>query len=148
MTEVSYENMGQRLAEILPELAQNYGEALKDFGPDVGQHVIYGQVLNPYLRTLLKERRDTDRVRAVFEFLEQLAAHEDWRVQNVVSVTVLESFVCEEEVVKVAKEFMGPNLLRLLGELTEHLNNIRRYHERGKSGKLRTLTRRLLRRPS
>ena len=116
MPELTYEDLSERLVTTLPELQRAYDELLswsRDGKP--GPHVVYGDVLNPYLITLLETHSDEEYevLRRIFDFLEVLANHEDKLVRQVAAVTVLERLWGLGDRWKVAQTFMGPETRRL-----------------------------------
>src|SRR5688572_4988915 len=120
MESVHYDEASDQLVEHIPELKQAYESELrwwKDERP--GPHVIYGDILNPYIDRLL-EVGDSDALRRVFSFLELLSTSEDVRVQEIVAVTVCEYLGGFPERLRLAKQFMGPATLR-------HSNDIERF---------------------
>src|SRR5678815_2885112 len=87
---ITYENVSDVLVEHVPELKEQYQEELKWWGDQrPGPHVVYGDILNPYLDRLLQSG-DEAKLRQVFEFVEMLAGNPDSRVQELVAVTICE----------------------------------------------------------
>ncbi len=88
---LTYWNLVDHLLAEVPELRPAYGEELKLWLPDKpGPHVVYGNLLTPYLIELLEQNTDTATLRRVFSFLEQLAASSDRHVKDVAGASVLE----------------------------------------------------------
>jgi len=114
---LSYERVIDQLIYSVPELAEPYDVEMawwKEERP--GPHVIYGNLLNPYLDRLL-QTGDHASLRHVFEFLERLAQSKDTRVQDLVAVTVCEHLVNEMKQLGKAKTFMGPATLKLCADI-------------------------------
>ena len=66
---IRWENLSAVLIECLPELKDEYEQELRDWMPDSpGAHVVYGDLLNPYLDHLLALGDDVSLER-VFVFL-------------------------------------------------------------------------------
>ena len=123
MTEITYQNLGDKLVEAVPELRPQYEQELKWWGEEeAGAHNIYGDVLNPVLISLLKsEPKSQDQeetLKRVFAFLEELANHDDPNVQDVVGATVLERLFGVGELQR-ARSYMGPRTLQMSRELEE-----------------------------
>jgi hypothetical protein len=109
---VRYEDVSDKLMEHVPELREAYEAELKWWGNDQpGPHVVYGDVLNPYIDRLLQSG-DQAALRRVFAFLEILSCCEDQRVQELVAVTVCEHLGDDEERLRDARRFMGPATLK------------------------------------
>ena len=120
---VTYETMCGDLANLLPVLKAKYDASVaswhKETGHVPGPHVIYGEVLNPYLVSLLESGSEWVQLRRVFDFLEHLATSEDKRVVDVVNATVLEYIHKDAKWVERARGYMGPTLLMMLESIIE-----------------------------
>lgn len=114
--EITFENMSARLVEAIPELRDSYKKELawwRDEKP--GAHNIYGDVFTPHLVSLLKTEGNEDKLTQAFQFIEELANHEDDRVQEVVAVTILEYlWGHEHHLLTRARRFMGGMTMGLL----------------------------------
>lgn len=118
MSEITFDNMSYKLVEAIPELRQERGEDLEYWKSHMNMaHIIYGDVLNPFLISLLESGEKEELLKRIFAFLERLANHEDVRVREVVSVTVCERLGNEKEWIERARKYMGPNTLRLCHEV-------------------------------
>ena len=109
---VSYEETSEKLLEYVPELRESYEAESRWWGSDKpGPHVVYGEVLNPYIDRLL-ESGDEARLGSVFAFLELLSCSADKRVQELVTVTVCEHLGTNPELLRKARRYMGPATLK------------------------------------
>ena len=116
-TAVTYDNVSDRLIEHIPELSEAYEAALEWWGNEKpGPHVVYGDILNPYIDRLLQSG-DEPSLRRIFHFLEKLSRSEDQRVQEIVSVTVCEQLTNNKERLQEARRFMGSATLKLSDEI-------------------------------
>jgi len=105
---ITYDNVSDVLAEYVPELKEAYQGELRWWGDQrPGPHVVYGDILNPYLERLLHSG-DEAKLRQVFEFVERLAGNPDERVQELVAVTICEYLGGDAERLSAARRFMGP----------------------------------------
>jgi hypothetical protein len=119
-SEVRYEDMTDLLVARVPELRKEIDEIRDWWAPEVpGQHVVYGDVLTPYLERLLQTGEHEERLRYLFTFLEELAENPDVHVQEVVVVTILEYLLGHSHLLAKARELMAPNTLAMSYEL-EH----------------------------
>lgn len=113
---VTWDTLESDLNSHLPVLRERY-RAQKDWWEDepIPQHVLVGDVLLP---TLLQLTRDTrwSEVEQLTQFLELLAISEDVRLQEVVSVTVLEFLEGEPAAIDALRRRFGHGTLRLLEE--------------------------------
>ena len=123
-----YEKPGEALTAIVPELRQQYKELIKWYdGEFPGAHVIYGDVLNPFIDTLLDEIGTSDErpetkeiLRRIFAHLETLSEDPDKQVQEVVAVTVCEYIGGHKERLFKAKGFMGPKTRKISEEVEDY----------------------------
>ena len=106
-----YKQINEALVDALPELRDKYEEELAAWGEEMGPHVIYGDLLNPYLAQLLDapdDRRTNETLRRVFGFLDQLLAHPDPDFSDVARTTVAEDLESNRRRLERARPFMGP----------------------------------------
>jgi hypothetical protein len=118
MAEITFENMAERLIEEFPELTEKYRSVVDWWGEEVpGPHIIFGDVLNPYIITLIDSGRDDEKLKDIFKFLESLASHDDKRVQEVVMMTVCERLEYDKKLLTKARKYMGPTTRRFSEEI-------------------------------
>lgn len=106
-----YKQINAALVDALPELRDKYEEELAAWGEEMGPHVIYGDLLNPYLAQLLDAPDDQttrESLRRVFDLLEQLLAHPDPDFSDVARTTVAEDLESNRPRLERARRFMGP----------------------------------------
>lgn len=120
MSEITFEKLTERLLEVVPELQPQYESELEWWGDEQpGTHIIFGDVLNPYLISVLKLGKHGENLQGIFTFLEKLANHEDLDVQEVVAVTVCERLGDDPELLKKARKYMGETTLRFSQEIEQ-----------------------------
>lgn len=106
---LGYENLSRRLVEEVPELEDAYRKELEWWGEETpGPHIIYGDVLTPYIIRLLESGDDPGALRRAFDLLERMIADEDLEVGAVAVVTVLERLQDSDEWLKLLKPYAGP----------------------------------------
>jgi hypothetical protein len=89
---LAYERLNEAMVAAIPALENAYRTELDWWANEpVPSHVLFGELLNPYLSDRLAAA-DGDSLAAAFDFLERMAAHLDPRVQDVLRDTVLERF--------------------------------------------------------
>lgn len=106
-----YKQINAALVDALPKLRDKYEEELAAWGEEMGPHVIYGDLLNPYLAQLLDAPDDQttrESLRRVFDLLEQLLAHPDPDFSDVARTTVAEDLESNRPRLERARRFMGP----------------------------------------
>jgi hypothetical protein len=93
--DLNYGNLSERLVKAVPALKSAYDKELEWWqGEWAGPHIIYGDILNPYLTAKLESHNKEDQAELdrIFAFLEELATSEDVHIQEVLAYTVLEYF--------------------------------------------------------
>lgn len=122
MEKVLYENLAEKLVEVVPEIRPQYESERQWWGEDMpGAHIIYGDVLDPYLISLLESCDQEDTLKRIFAFLEELANHEDAHVQEVVAVTVCEDLGANKKLLEKARKYMGDTTFRFSREVEASL---------------------------
>lgn len=105
-----YRSVNQALVSAVPELASAYEEETAAWGQEMGPHVIYGTLLNPYLSELLTSDDPNARgtLRRIFQFLDELAANPDEEFSSVARATVAEFLESDPDLLARARLYMGP----------------------------------------
>jgi len=100
------------LLALFPELEPEYMEDLKLFGPEYGLrfHSVFGQLLNPYLFTLLQQDDwlSEPKLPQIFDFIETLSNSGSPEAEELVAVTICERLGDDFEVLRRARHLMGP----------------------------------------
>lgn len=106
-----YRRINAALIEALPELRERYEEEVAAWGEEMGPHVIYGDLLNPYLGQLLdfaNEQRTRENLRRVFDFLEDLLGNADPDFADVARTAIAEDLRSDRDRLARARPLMGP----------------------------------------
>jgi len=129
-----YEGLTDLLAARVPELREQIDAVRHLSEADVpGQHVVYGDILVPYLVTLLKASYDAEDLQELFALIEELAKNPDVHVQEVVAYTILEGLLGESLLAK-ARPFFGPATLALSTDVEEFWARVRAAQDQKPSG--------------
>ena len=92
-----------------------------------GLHVLYGNVLNPYVTELLKTPNESDEIRKIFSFYEELAISDDEEVRNLLQVTLLECLWDDFIVFDRAISYMLPETKKINEIIGAYLNKPNRH---------------------
>ncbi|MFW6377260.1 MAG: DUF7674 family protein [bacterium] len=103
---MDYNNLSNCLLIEIPEIKEMYEEELKLWDEYPGNHNIFGDVVNPYLIDLLNENNDKKLLKRIFSFLEKMANSKDVKVQEVLTVTVLERLGDDKKILSKSYEYM------------------------------------------
>ena len=115
-----YEDLNAWLVEEIPELDEPYGKEREWWGEEKpGPHVVYGNLLTPYIVRLLESGDSRESIKRAFGLLETLLAHEDVRVQEVAAVTVLEALQGNPEWLDLIRPQAGPLARQAVRELAQ-----------------------------
>lgn len=105
---MDYNTLDKELIREIPELKLFYDEELELWdGEEPGQHIIFGNVLNPYLINLIETNKNQELIKRIFDFLEKMACSDNELVQEVLGCTVLERLGDDNMVLTKSKEYMG-----------------------------------------
>lgn len=118
--QLTYSTLVARLLDIVPELQPAY-EAEKQFWDEEkpGAHIIFGDILTPYLISLLEKNSDPQALYRVFTLLEEMATHIDSRIQEVVAFSVCERLADHPRWVEAAEVYIGPKTRELLSQVRD-----------------------------
>lgn len=106
MSNLTYNNIVNNMLMAIPEVRPVFEKEL-EWWSEVLPHIVFGDVLNPYLLELLKSDKEIDALKRIFDFFEQMANCNDEKVQNVLAVTVLERLGDEKTILNTATKYMG-----------------------------------------
>jgi hypothetical protein len=112
-----YEQAAERLVQFVPELRDAYQLELKWWGSETpGPHVVFEDILNPYIDRLLAAD-DEHALRRVFAFIEILSTATDTRLQDLVAVAVCEHLGGDVARLDSVRRFVGPATLKILNKV-------------------------------
>jgi len=118
-----YLRLPAELIEEFSDIKQAYIEQEEWYKKDLSTlpHIIFGDLFNPWLISLLKnERGNKDELQHAFAYLEKLANDEDADVQNVIQVTVMEQLGDDKKILRKSYKYMGKRT-RQLSDLAEKM---------------------------
>jgi hypothetical protein len=110
--------LNSELIERIPELFAGYAElrAMWD-GDEPGPHVVYEDLLVPYLARLLRAEDSEVGLLRIFALLEDMARSNDQSIRDVLGASVLEGLHECESVRAQAAAYMGPLTRQLAYEV-------------------------------
>lgn len=106
---IDYNTLNDVLISQFPELILLIKEQIRLWNSEnIPSHCFYGDILNNYVAELLRENNDSQQIKKVFQFYEEMACSYDSQVRNLLQVTLLEYLWDEELVYTNALENMQP----------------------------------------
>ncbi len=107
------------LVSLLPEIEQLYQDEVSwQEGDDTGAHVVYGDVLVPYIKTCA-QKQDIINLSRGFDVVEHILSLKDSYAEEVIALSVLESLMfCDELKIDISK-FFGEKTKKLYDEVKE-----------------------------
>lgn len=122
MNQLSENNVVEMLLQSIPEIKQIYEDEIEWWdGEFPGLHNIFGDVLNPYLVDLLRNDKNEEILKRVFDFLEDMATCDDEYVKNVLMATVLEYLGDDRKILMASQKYMGSFTKKLSMEVESGL---------------------------
>lgn len=106
---MTYAELNGLLVRRLPELSDKYWELRKLWeGDEPGPHVVYGDLLAPYVVELLETGRDPAALQRAFALIEELASDGRGEIRDVAGASVLEAVIQRSSTRERAWALMGP----------------------------------------
>ncbi|WP_044478300.1 DUF7674 family protein [Paenibacillus antibioticophila] len=113
---MDYNNVVQKMLKVIPEVTPLYEKEL-EWWDEILPHIVFGDVVNPYIIRLLREGNDEQIAKNVFNFLEQMAICSDEKVHEILAVTVLEQLGDDPTILEEARRYMGNETKKISDEV-------------------------------
>lgn len=117
-----YEELCQILGKRFPELAPQISHYFDTWGSECLPHLLYHEVLNPYVMELLQGTSNNESLGKVFQFYEELATSEDEEARNLLQVTLLEILWDEKKLLKRVCAYMLPETKKVNEAIREYIS--------------------------
>ena len=95
----------EKIAEFYPKSRSLVDEHILEYEERLDT-VIFEDILFPFIQVDLM-RDDSDRLKELFDFFEQVSEKSDAHLMNVFQVTILEKLGDDKEILNTAKKYMG-----------------------------------------
>lgn len=121
---MEYEKLYQEFLNLFPEDKSILGNLAKerDVDESLGQHIMFGYVVVPYIYSLLKNK-DEAKLRRAFAYFEEMAKDSDHKVTEVLEFTLLENFLTESaEIANGLKPYMGLETVASASNVRNYMN--------------------------
>ena len=115
---MTYSDLNDELISRLPMLFEGYAslKAMWD-GDEPGPHIVFEDVLVPFVEEMLRDDQENPLLRDAFAFLEELATNPDQEVRSVLGASVLERLASDPSIVAASRKHMGPSTAALMDEI-------------------------------
>jgi hypothetical protein len=118
MAGLSYNALNDELAKRVPELANAVARLRQQWDDEPGPHVVFGDLLVPYLEKAARAQARPPGVAAALELLEDMiTTFDDDEIRNVAGASVLEPLSGNPEAWSALRPLMGPHTCRLADQL-------------------------------
>jgi hypothetical protein len=110
VSRLDYSALNDELAKRVPELAQGVARIRQQWDDsEPGPHVVYGDLLVPYLERAARAPTHPPGLVAAFDLLEEMITsfHDD-EIKNVAGASVLEPLSGDRQAWSALRPFMGP----------------------------------------
>jgi hypothetical protein len=118
MKELVFGNVNDELFSLIPELEDQYREALGWWQGSTrpGPYTVFGFVVQPAVRALLRGGECPDTLKRVFCFFEEMSHSADIQVSNLLQIEIFEWLIGDPQSLAVAWKYMGDDSKRLARE--------------------------------
>lgn len=111
--------LNKKLISEIPELKEMYcQETSWQDGDDTGSHVIYGDVLVPFVKEQIKIKNEK-LLKRIFVFIEGVLKQNDEYANEVIAFSVIESLIFDDEIENdLYMPFAGSSTMKIIEEIT------------------------------
>lgn len=100
------------MLDFLPSTCNDYRKSIEEYG-EVLETVIIEDIFMPVITKLLREEKDINLIKNIFDYFEKVSNCEDDDLINVFSITVLEILGNDRTILGIAQKYMGPKTIQL-----------------------------------
>jgi len=117
MFNITNEQFIEKLFELLPEAKETFKRKekyLRDGDGNLLYTVVVEDVFMKHILDLLRENKEIKRLKKIFDYFEKVCNSENKRlIGSIFAVTVLETLEDNEDILPIAKGYMGQETTRL-----------------------------------
>ena len=113
----------KNIAYLFVNKFKEYNTTLQEhieYNGEILNHVFFGECSEQFI-ILIEEETNVEGIQELFEFFEKMASCGDQDVQDLLQVTVLESFWDENKILTRAEKLMGPQTKLINNNISDYL---------------------------
>lgn len=107
----SVQTFFENMLELLPCTNEAYYNSVRK-NDGVLETVVIEDVFMPEILRLLSDNSEEEKLRVIFEYIERVVT-EDIHLREVLSITMMEILGNDKSILKVARQYLGTNSLKL-----------------------------------
>ena len=109
--------LNRLLISKFPELEREYHEEVDwQEGDETGSHVVYGDVLTPYIEKIIIQQNNAE-IQKVFAFIEEILTRNEKYSDEVIMFSVLERLMLDKEQFQSCKKYFGKYTEQIIKEM-------------------------------
>lgn len=97
----------KQMTIYFPTIKKELDEHIEEFGERLDTIVIE-DIIMPRVIDLMKNLKNEKKVKEIFDYFEKVSTEADENLLNIFSITVLEMLGDDKDILKIAKQYMGP----------------------------------------
>lgn len=114
----------EKMQGFFPSVREEYMKSIDEYG-ELLETIVIEDIFMPRLLTLLRENKNYQLLETIFEYFEEIVNSNDlYFINNIFSVTVLESLGNDKIILETAKQYMGTKTMLLQKRADRELGRI------------------------
>ncbi|MBD5463891.1 MAG: resolvase [Lachnospiraceae bacterium] len=102
----------EKMQEFLPTAKKECCESVREYG-EVLETVVIEDIFMPRILDLLAKNENSELLKNMFNYFEEIIDKQDPHLVNIFSTTVLEILGNDKVILDIAKQYMGPKTVSL-----------------------------------
>lgn len=113
----------EKMQEFLPSTREEYCESVKEYG-EVLETIVIEDIFMPEILRLLAKNENSEELKNMFSYFEEIVDKNDSHLVNIFSITVLEVLGNDKVILDIAKQYMGPKTVLLQIKVDRDLGRV------------------------
>lgn len=113
----------KKMQEFLPSTREEYIESVEEYG-EVLETVVIEDIFMPKILVLLSKNENSELLKNIFSYFEEIVNGNDSYLVNIFSITVLEILGNDRVILNTARQYMGPKTVLLQIKVDEELGRL------------------------